>query len=939
MSKTAETLQEFLQNPTDFSAVNLHAKNITNDDCTKLAAVLKDNKTITNLHLSSNQIDSQGAAALAGSLKVNKSITHLHLSSNQIGDQGAASLAEALKVNKTVASLHLSSNQIGDQGAASLAEALKVNKTVASLHLSSNQIGDQGAAVLAESLKVNKTVTLLELAKNEIGVQGLTLLEVNREDAMIELDLKDQDPGKALFKALLRAKHEAAEKAILKAKLQEAEEKLAAMAKAKQAKQEAKAAKIETEKLAQKAKLEKVAEVKAAKEVAKLKVLEEEKVKEYAPEIDLNITKIFAEGAPVAGDLADHNQTIRQVLELIRDGNDHLQEHSNKGLLLLGHTKAGKSTLAHLLSGRKLQAITDGETGELIVDAMQPLADIVIGHNTAASETKIPNKCLVNGTVIWDCPGFKDTDPVQEIANSFYIKKLFETIDEIKFVLVVPEHHLVKDGCELFLATLSSFMKTFSNIKVIEGSISLVITQVSPHKKPQHIKASIEKILKDNQSVTEEQRMLVNKLINPSLHLFYKPKDEGEFRAINPLEAIEASSQYIKSSSDMANMSISANALECALPLLSTASSNFNKILEITTKAVLAATDCLKANPNNLFAQNYHIIKDMVPVSIYHKNLAPHQENEYFLELELLSGLQKILGSNQAGSMPEGLSVLRQALETIAEYAGSGNIALKNQIQDYGYCLQQQYEYVKFFAGVCGKELPVAQGLAELLQLCRSKVAENLEFQVSSLHIDQSQLDEEYYHKAIGYLENYPASKPCVKLKALCYSGLASFSEDKNDSDGAIGYYIKAMEADNQQPEIYEKLGKLFFSKGQYAKAIEAYKVVNNEFKIKACFKAWLTQDAENPDIMLKQAEYFESIGLFEKAKMCYHHAFSLSKNEDIKVSILEKIGNIMVNSISQGQNFIIRAEEHDLYNYDLVDAGFIHNLLGDAAIFDNFHA
>jgi tetratricopeptide (TPR) repeat protein len=316
-----------------------------------------------------------------------------------------------------------------------------------------------------------------------------------------------------------------------------------------------------------------------------------------------------------------------------------------------------------------------------------------------------------------------------------------------------------------------------------------------------------------------------------------------------------------------------------------------------------------------------------------------HPENEHFPELDLLFRLQKILGVGQVGSMLEGLHVLQQALETIAEYAEFGNIALKNQIQDYGYCLKQQYEYVKFFAGVCGKELPVAH-LNGLLQLCGAKVAENLEFQVSTLHIDQSKLDAGYYHKAISYLENYPNSKPCIKLKALCYSSLATnIFEHKNDSDSAIGYYIKAVKTNNQLPEVYEKLGQLFFNKGQYAKAIEAYKVVNNEFDIKLCFKEWLKQSPKNPDIMLKQAKYFESIGLFESAKKSYHHAFSLSKNETVKANALEKIGNIMANAAVLGQNFTQKAQDHDFFNFDSVTPEFIHNLLGDAAILDNFHA
>jgi len=87
---------------------------------------------------------------------------------------------------------------------------------------------------------------------------------------------------------------------------------------------------------------------------------------------------------------------------------------------------------------------------------------------------------------------------------------------------------------------------------------------------------------------------------------------------------------------------------------------------------------------------------------------------------------------------------------------------------------------------------------------------------------------------------------------------------------------------------------------------------------------------------MLKQAGYFESIGLFEKSKMYYHHAFSLSKDETVKANALEKIGNIMTNAAVLGQSFIQKAQDHDFFNYDLVDAGFIH-MLGEANPQANF--
>ncbi|WP_375333140.1 MULTISPECIES: tetratricopeptide repeat protein [unclassified Candidatus Tisiphia] len=381
----------------------------------------------------------------------------------------------------------------------------------------------------------------------------------------------------------------------------------------------------------------------------------------------------------------------------------------------------------------------------------------------------------------------------------------------------------------------------------------------------------------------------------------------------------------------MVNIAISKKAMECSSHLLNTASNNFNQLLEVIVKAIGNATKCSDANSLNAFSENYHLVKDWIPSSIRYNNLLPkHDKDEYFLELDLLSKLQKVL-SDKIVSIPNAIMILQQALEIFAEYAESGNVQLQHQIQGYGYCLQQQYEYVKFFASVCGVELPDhAKIAAELITACHAKVIENLEYQVSSLPIDEDKLDQVYYHKAIKYLEDYPDSPACKNLKAIAYSCLASIAEQNGENE-ALAYYVKAIEANSHLPKIYEKLGQLFFNKGEYAKAIDCYKVINNAVRIKECFKAWLKQDAENPDIMLKQAEYFESVGLFEQAKKYYFNASSISKDDNFKAAAYKKIGNIMANVVAQGQDFITRADEHDFYNYDLVDAAFTSKLLGDS--------
>ncbi|WP_425360364.1 hypothetical protein [Candidatus Tisiphia endosymbiont of Ceraclea dissimilis] len=908
----AKDIAKALEINRSITTLNLNGNQIGDAGVQALAEVLKTNNTITNIYLSTNQIGDAEVQAIAQALQVNKSITNLYLNNNQIGDAGAKDIAEALKDNHSITTLYLNNNQIGDAGAKDIAQGLKDNHSITNLYLGDNKIGDAGVQALAEGLKDNKSITILDLQSNKIGDAGAKAIAEALKDnhSITTLYLQSNKIGDA------GAKEIATELQINKDPIKKADKILKQQQQAEAAEQ----ARQEAERLEQ--------------EEARLKAIEEAKVKEYIPNIPA--VKLFE---VVGGDNQfndDDQATIKEVSELIRDGNDRLQEHGKQGILLLGNTGAGKSTLAHLFSGKKLQAIRDDATNKLVIDAMQPLADIVIGHKMT-SETKIPNKCLAKKLPIWDCPGFNDTDPVQEIANSFYIKRLFETTDQLKFVLVVDESDLSSKRGSDFLETLYNFIKSFKDIESIEGSISLVVTHVEKGTNIQHIKNSIDAILRDNQilkyiqGATEKCKALINKLkVDGSIHLFYKPTEEGELTVPDLLAAIDESSQYSDAKGEMVNIAISKKATECSSHLLNTASNNFNQLLEVIVKAIADATHCLNVNPLNAFSENYAIVKDLVPSSINYNELKQHSEGEYFPELELLSRLQKVLNYNQIDKIPDALMILQIAVELFAEYAESDNSQLQNQIQDYGYCLQQQYEYVKFFANVCGAKLPDHTKIAELITACHTKVTENLEYQVSSLKIDENQSDPEYYHKAIKYLENYQDSPACKNLKAIAYSCLASIAEHDGANEAALTYYAKAIDANSHLPKIYEELGQLLFNKGEYAKAIDCYKVVNNAFEIKACFKAWLKQDKKNPDIMLKQAEYFESVYLFEQAKKYYLNSFSLSHDDNFKAAALEKIAKIMDNATAQRQNFSTRVQEHDFYNYDMVNEEFTKNLLGD---------
>ena len=163
-----------------------------------LAKALGVNRGLVSLNLNANIISMDAIESMMKSLEMNNKLTYLDLTQNSISsdsEEDESLIGNMLKINKTLKGLNLSSNYINDKMCTSIADALKGNKKLAVLDLSQNDIGNEGAVALAEMLKENNTLYRLELYGNKIQAQGVEILTeaVKHNYTIITLSLKEGD--------------------------------------------------------------------------------------------------------------------------------------------------------------------------------------------------------------------------------------------------------------------------------------------------------------------------------------------------------------------------------------------------------------------------------------------------------------------------------------------------------------------------------------------------------------------------------------------------------------------------------------------------------------------------------------------------------------------------------------------------------------------------
>jgi hypothetical protein len=166
---------------------------------------------------------------------------------------------------------------------------------------------------------------------------------------------------------------------------------------------------------------------------------------------------------------------IESLILKIKEGEDRTIGNltdigHNSPVLIIGRTGAGKTTLANYLCGKPLtvkQAL-----GSIVIEGGKGIG------NESAGETTEPNFFLDKGNAIAyiDCPGFEDNRGYkQEIPNAFYIRKIFNNVNNFRIIIVIKEADLIGRANEL-LQTFEGIVKLLGVPSTHAGGMAIIVS-------------------------------------------------------------------------------------------------------------------------------------------------------------------------------------------------------------------------------------------------------------------------------------------------------------------------------------------------------------------------------------------------------------------------------------------------------------------------------
>lgn len=232
---------------------------------------------------------------------------------------------------------------------------------------------------------------------------------------------------------------------------------------------------------------------------------------------------------------------VRATLALIAKGSEYLSQGGNfsEGILVLGQTRVGKSTLVNWLRGTEYE-VRETDTGETeLVPRENSLKEKTVTSAFLRSETTYPQLVYCEQenqkkALFVDMPGFRDSRGVaHEIAAGVCTQMLSLHCTSWKALILVCEDANLYAPSGLADA-LQSFDMLGKIIKRDPDKINnLLFILNKSEKSPSKVFARLKQILHDNQkTLSEDARFFLEHLIasNPETHCVVIKYPEGALR-------------------------------------------------------------------------------------------------------------------------------------------------------------------------------------------------------------------------------------------------------------------------------------------------------------------------------------------------------------------------------------------------------------------------
>ena len=151
-NKEMKLIGEALEINKSLEVLNLAYSKVWIESGRRIYKVLKSNIIFAELE---DELEYKGVETISEPSIHNKSLRHLKVHYNRIKNE-VKTVDRMLKLNKTLINLYLSSNTMKHEGTIAITERLIYNRNIAQLELNANKIGKEGTKAFVKLFKVDE---------------------------------------------------------------------------------------------------------------------------------------------------------------------------------------------------------------------------------------------------------------------------------------------------------------------------------------------------------------------------------------------------------------------------------------------------------------------------------------------------------------------------------------------------------------------------------------------------------------------------------------------------------------------------------------------------------------------------------------------------------------------------------------------------------------